>query len=61
MCVCALSHSVMSNFCDPVHCSPPCSSVHGIFQARILEQVAISYMEQICLLKFMKYSLYINY
>ena len=24
-------------------CSPPCSSVHGIFQARLLESVAISF------------------
>ena len=23
--------------CDPMHCSPPGSSDHGIFQARILE------------------------
>ena len=29
--------------CDPVHCSPPGSSAHGIFQARILEQVTISF------------------
>ena len=29
--------------CDPMDCSPPGSSVHGIFQARILEWVAISY------------------
>ena len=29
--------------CDPVDCSPPCSSVHGILQARILEWVAISF------------------
>ena len=29
--------------CDPLDCSPPGSSVHGIFQARILEWVAISY------------------
>ena len=29
--------------CDPVDCSPPGSSLHGIFQARILEQVVISY------------------
>ena len=29
--------------CDPVDCSPPSSSVHGIFRARIQEQVAISY------------------
>ena len=29
--------------CDPMDCSPPASSGHGILQARILEQVAISY------------------
>ena len=29
--------------CDPVDCSPPDSSVHGILQARILEWVAISF------------------
>ena len=28
-------------FWDPMDCSPPGSSVHGICQARILEQVAI--------------------
>ena len=28
---------------DPMDCSPPGSSVHGIFQARILEWVAISF------------------
>jgi len=28
--------------CDPMNCSLPGSSVHGIFQARILEWVAIS-------------------
>ena len=27
--------------CNPMDCSPPDSSVHGIFQARIVEQVAI--------------------
>ena len=26
-------------------CSPPGSSVHGIFQARVLEQVAIAFSE----------------
>ena len=26
-----------STLYDPVHCSPPASSVHGILQARILE------------------------
>ena len=29
--------------CDPMDCSPPGSSVPGIFQAKILEQVAISF------------------
>ena len=29
-------------FCDPVDCSPPGSSVHGISQARVLEWGAIS-------------------
>ena len=27
--------------CDPVDCSPPGSSVHGVLQARILEWVAM--------------------
>ena len=30
-------------FCDPVNCSPPGSTVHGISQARILEWVATSF------------------
>ena len=29
--------------CDSMDCSPPGSSVHGIFQARVLEWVAISF------------------
>ena len=29
--------------CNPVDCSPPGSSVHGIFQARVLKWVAISF------------------
>ena len=35
-----LSHGQL--FCAPVDCSPPGFSVHGIFQARTLERVAIS-------------------
>ena len=38
-----LSHSVLSNSCHPINCSPPGSSVHGILQARILEWVVISF------------------
>ena len=37
------SHWVVSKSCDPMVCSLPASSVHGIFQARILEWVAISF------------------
>ena len=33
----------MSSSCDPMDCSPPGSSVHGILQARILECVAIPF------------------
>ena len=28
---------------DPMDCSPPGSSIHGIFQARVLERVAIAF------------------
>ena len=41
--VCALSCSVMSNSLQPMDCSLPGSSVHGILQARILEWVAIHF------------------
>jgi len=40
VCVCVLSCLTV---CSPIDCSPPGFSVHGIFQARILEYVAISY------------------
>jgi len=33
----------MSDSCDPMDCSPPGSSVLGIFQTRILEWIAISF------------------
>ena len=42
-----LSHSAVSNSCDPIDCSLPGSPVHGILQARILEQVAISFSKNI--------------
>ena len=32
--------------CDPMSCSPPGSSVHGISQASILEWVVISYSRE---------------
>ena len=41
--VSVLSLSVVSNSFDTTDCSPSGSSVHGIFQARILEWVAIPF------------------
>ena len=37
------SHSVVSDSLWPMDCSLPGSSVHGIFQARVLEWVTISF------------------
>ena len=37
------SHSVVSDSSDPMDCSPPGSSIHGIFQARVLEWGAIAF------------------
>ena len=31
---------------DPMDCNPPGSSVHGIFQARVLEWVAIDFSKE---------------
>ena len=39
--VCAKSLQLYPTLCDPMDCSPPGSSVHGILQARILEWVAM--------------------
>ena len=32
---------------DPMDCSPPGSSIHGIFQARVLEWGAIAFSAQV--------------
>ena len=32
-----------STLCDPMDCSPPDSSIHGIFQPRVVEWVAIAF------------------
>ena len=44
-----VSRSVMSDSYDPMDCSLPGSSVHGILQARILEGAAISFSKGIFL------------
>ena len=45
MCVCVHAKSLQScqTLCDPMDCSPPASSVHGILQARMLEWVAMPF------------------
>ena len=42
-CVCARSRPTL---CKPMDCSPPGFSIHGIFQARILESVSISFSRE---------------
>ena len=42
-------HSQCLTCCDLMDCSPPGSSVHGIFQARILEWVSHSLLQEIFL------------
>ena len=32
---------------DPMDCSPPGSSIHGIFQARVLEWLAIAFSDRV--------------
>ena len=41
VCICLVAQSCQI-LCDPMDCSPSGSSVHGIFQTRILEWTAIS-------------------
>ena len=41
----ACSYSCVQLFNDPMDCSLPGSSVHGIFQVRVLEWVAIAFSE----------------
>ena len=45
VCVCVRARTCAQScptLCDPIDCSPPGSSVHGILQARIMQRVAIS-------------------
>ena len=41
--LCVLVAQPCLTLCDPMDCSPPRSFVHGIFQAIVLEWVAISF------------------
>ena len=46
VCWCCLVAKSCLAFCDPIDCSPPGFSVHGILQARILESVAIPFSRE---------------
>ena len=46
---CCLPARLCSPLCDPVDCSPPGFSVHGILQARILAWVAVYLLQGISL------------
>ena len=50
MCVCEVAQSCLT-LCAPMDCSPPGSSVHGIFQAGILEWDTISSCREYSLLR----------
>ena len=41
-CLCSVAQPRLT-LCNPVDCNPPGSSIHGVFQARTLEWVDISY------------------
>ena len=49
-CLCMRAKSVQScpTLCSPMDCSPPGSSIHGIFQVRILEWVAMPSSKRSC-------------
>ena len=46
VCVCTKSLQLCLMLCTCINCSPPGSSAHGIFQARILEYVATSFSRE---------------
>ena len=46
VCVCVCAQSCPTLY-GPMDCGPPGSSVHGIFQARTLEWVAISFKKDV--------------
>ena len=42
------------SLCDPVDCGPPGSSIHGIFQARVLEWSAIAFSVCVFMCKYIE-------
>ena len=60
VCVCGagLIGKLFPTLCDPMDCSPPDSGVHGIFQAGVLEWVAISFFRCVCVFIFFSIMVY---
>ena len=54
--LCVLTTQLCPTLCDPMDCSPSSSSVHGIFQARILQWIAISFSRQLLYLYWLQSS-----
>ena len=48
VCVCLVARLCLT-LCDPMDCSPPGSSIHGISQGRLLGRVAVSFSRRIFL------------
>ena len=46
--LCSVAQSCLT-LCKPLECSPPGSSVHGVFQAKVLEWVSLSILQGIFL------------
>ena len=47
--------------CEPMNCSLPGSSIHGIFQARVLEWVAIAFSKRLECKRFIRESSWVQY
>ena len=52
MCQSEVAQSCLA-LCDPMDCSPPGSSIHGIFQAKALEWDAIAFSEALMTLVYL--------
>ena len=46
VCMCVLIAQSYPTLCNPIDCSPPGPSIHGILQAKTLEWVAISFSKR---------------
>ena len=58
---CMLVTQLCLTLCIPINCGPPGFSIHGIFQARILEWIAISYFRGSSWLRDQIHVFYVSY